>query len=116
MKMESSSTSQPTFHETLERLIDDTASRSNRSRSDICPFICNGKPINCNVFIVGTNPSSTVSWSQFWDYDSEAFDKNSWAKVDEQERAAKKLAQGKSRFRPQSVTRSRIEILINALG
>ncbi|WP_141104118.1 hypothetical protein [Noviherbaspirillum denitrificans] len=72
--------------------------------------------MQCDIFVVGTNPASTVSWASFWDKERATFNKEKWLHVYEEERAAKKRAQGKTGFHRWSTTRSRIEILNDALG
>lgn len=46
------------------------------------PFICNGSPLSCNVFIVGYNPATTMN-EEFWDFwrDGYGFDKSGWLKA-----------------------------------
>lgn len=104
------------FAERLESLMCETASLANRKKSDVRPFICSGKPTECDIFVLGTNPASTVSWASFWNAENEIFDKTGWIPAYEEERVAEKRAQGRSRVSRQSLTRRRIEILINTLG
>lgn len=65
---------------------------------------------------MGTNPASTVTWTPFWDRENEVFDKPGWLKIYEAERAEQKRNSGKTHFRTQSPTRSRIELLVNTIG
>ena len=104
------------FATALEGLITDTAQLSQRDVSEVRPFVCNGSPTDCNVFIVGTNAASAVTWSRFWDHEREVFDKTNWLRTYEAERAEQKRSRGKTRFRAQSPTRSRIELFVNAVG
>lgn len=112
--MESANTPISSFAVSLENLLRETARLSERDISEIRPFVCNGNPKNCDVFIVGTNAASTVSWSPFWDSEREIFDKAAWLQTYEHERAEQKRRKGKTRFRAQSPTRSRIELFVSA--
>ncbi|GAB3171173.1 hypothetical protein [Telluribacter humicola] len=55
------------FREQLQPLMTDSKSR---------PFVCNGSPLSCEVFIVGFNPATEMD-KPFWSYwsDTEGFDK-----------------------------------------
>ena len=37
------------------------------------PFTCNGSPLDCQVFIVGTNPATPLDFGHYWDWDSGLF-------------------------------------------
>lgn len=43
------------------------------------PFVCNGSPYDCKVFVVGHNPATKME-EGFWEYwcDCTGFDKDSW--------------------------------------
>lgn len=43
------------------------------------PFVCNGSPLDCKVFIVGTNSATEMS-ADFWDFwcSGKGFDKPAW--------------------------------------
>jgi len=43
----------------------------------IRPFVCDGSPLECRVFIVGFNPASSVPFWPFWQ-PPRGFDKASW--------------------------------------
>lgn len=70
------------------------------------PFVCDGSPLTCRIFIVGTNPARQVE-RQFWDFfrnDSRGFRKEEF--IQELE----KLDGGLTR------TRKYIEIVVDAAG
>ena len=47
--------------------------------TDLRPFVCDGSPLTCRVFIVGTNPGTPVGdWWTFWS-DDYGFDKSAWS-------------------------------------
>ncbi len=75
---------------------------------DIRPFVCEGSPLACEVFIVGLNPATE---GEFWKYWSarQGFDKASWFADYKQARQA----QGK---RPVSPTRRIIDRVVAAAG
>jgi hypothetical protein len=71
------------------------------------PFVCEGSPLDCQIFIVGFNPATTnVSFWDFWRLPY-GFDKKAWLPMYESEREE----QGKKR---QSSTRKRIERIVEA--
>ena len=42
------------------------------------PFVCEGYPMECDVFIVGINPATAMQ-SDFWSFwDNDQFDKRKW--------------------------------------
>lgn len=67
------------------------------------PFLCEGLPFGCNVFLVGTNPGKTTGFWQRWSAKT-GCDKRRW------------LEDYLSKHARYSPTRQRIEILIKALG
>lgn len=72
------------------------------------PFVCNGSPLECDVFIVGCNPA-TVMDADFWSYwrMGHGFDKDAWlADYKAQRRNAGK--------REVSPTRRAIEVLVES--
>ena len=75
---------------------------------DARPFVCEGDPLACRVFIVGTNPATqmTQPFGSFWTLDG-GFNKEAWLKSYEAHRAK----QGKRRRSP---TREVIERVIEA--
>jgi hypothetical protein len=52
------------------------------------PFVCDGSPLTCAAFVVGTNPATEVPFWPFWDA-SYGFRKADWRKAYEQARIAK---------------------------
>ncbi len=70
------------------------------------PFVCNGDPLNCKAFVVGTNPASEVPFFPFWD-DQTGFDRDRWLECYSSKRAA-------SGREPLSATRQRIERIVRA--
>lgn len=81
--------------------------------SDLRPFVCNGSPIECEVFIVGINPASEMS-CDFWDFwsDSHGFDKCTWFETYKAERRNRPLKPGKTRRNEVSNTRRVIEWIV----
>lgn len=76
------------------------------SQTRLRPFICEGSPIGCQVFIVGFNPATTMD-ATFWDFwrPGEGFDKSAWFEAYKNERASRPLRPGKTRRNPVSNTR-----------
>ncbi len=77
------------------------------------PFICDGNPLECTVFLVGTNPATEVSKSfwDFWNPDS-GFDKHAWFETYKHERKAKPLKPGRTRRNEVSTTRKYLEQVV----
>jgi hypothetical protein len=70
--------------------------------TDLRPFVCEGSPLDCDVFLVGIEPATAMQ-ADFWDFwGSDGFDKQKWVKQYRVERAKK----GKPRPSP---TRDNIE-------
>ena len=80
------------------------------------PFVCNGNPLECEVFIVGFNAATEMK-SGFYNFWSESFgfDKNRWFTSYINERMEKPLKQGKTRRNKISNTRQRIEWILSSL-
>lgn len=55
--------------------------------SDLRPFVCEGSPLDCNVFIVGYNPATSMN-SGFWDFwrTDYGFQKSAWLEAYRAER------------------------------
>jgi hypothetical protein len=70
------------------------------------PFVCNGNPYDCSIFLVGFNPASNVEFWKFWK-DECGFDKAGWSEA----YRAQRLAASRSEISP---SRKRIEELIIA--
>ena len=81
--------------------------------ADSRPFVCEGSPFECEVFLVGLNPASAMS-GDFWEFwsDDYGFDKRGWFEAYKQERRNRPLAPGKKRKNEISNTRSIIEWVI----
>ena len=79
------------------------------------PFVCDGSPLSCKIFLVGTNPASPMKAS-FWDFwdDTMGFDKASWLKAYIAERAARPLSPGRTHHMAISTTRRLIGHFIEA--
>ena len=72
--------------------------------STLRPFVCEGYPLECDIFIIGINPA-TSSETKFFDYwDGDKFNKSKWFEQYQNERAAR----GKRKSSP---TRTKIESL-----
>lgn len=73
------------------------------------PFVCDGNPLSCEVFIVGFNAATEMDAS-FWGFwnKKEGFDKSKWFDQYVQERMDKPLKPGKTRRNKVSSTRQRI--------
>lgn len=85
--------------------------------TDQRPFVCDGSPLDCRVFIVGLNPAS-ASERDFWEFwDCEAgFNKRAWFESYLAERAKRPLQPGKTRRNPISNTRRVLEWVISSAG
>ncbi|NCB80335.1 MAG: hypothetical protein EOM41_10455 [Bacilli bacterium] len=76
------------------------------------PFICDGNPFECSIFITGFNATTEMKakFDDFWSNES-GFNKNKWLQHYIIERQAKPLAPNKTRRNKLSATRQRIEWL-----
>ncbi|WP_278362221.1 hypothetical protein [Stutzerimonas kunmingensis] len=81
--------------------------------STLRPFVCEGSPLDCKVFIVGFNPASNMD-AGFWDFwrAGYGFDKAAWFDVYRYERRVKPLSPGKKRRTAVSRTRRIIELIV----
>ena len=81
--------------------------------TDLRPFVCEGSPLECEVFLVGINPASEMS-NDFWDFwsDSYGFDKRTWFEKYKLERMNRPLRPGKKRRNAVSNTRRVIEWIL----
>lgn len=86
-----------TFREQLQALMSDPKSR---------PFVCDGSPLTCGVFIVGFNPATEMD-QPFWAYwsDTSGFDKGAFMR---DYLAKRELSQPKG-------VRARIEKIVSRL-
>ncbi len=73
------------------------------------PFVCDGSPLDCRVFVVGTHPA-TVMTRSFWDFwnASRGFEKGPWLEQYITDRAKAPLKLGKTRRTKISNTRQRL--------
>lgn len=81
--------------------------------TDLRPFVCEGSPLTCRVFIVGFNPATEMS-SDFWKFWrlGYGFDKAAWFSEYLKDRQSRPLKPGKTRRPAVSNTRSRIDWVI----
>jgi hypothetical protein len=81
--------------------------------TDLRPFVCDGSPLTCDVFIVGFNPATTMS-ADFWQFWSPGmgFDKVAWFEAYKKDRQLKPLKPGKTRRNVVSRSRGVIEMII----
>jgi hypothetical protein len=85
--------------------------------TDLRPFVCDGSPLHCDVFIVGLNPASPMQ-ADFWDFwrNGAGFDRNNWFDVYRQERATRPLKPGKTRRPAISNSRRTIDWVVAEAG
>ena len=97
-----------TFQKELEALIG--------KPTDLRPFVCDGSPLVCKVFVVGLNPASEMD-GNFWDYwdSSRGFDKARWFEAYKKSRRERPLKSGKKRRNEVSNTRRVIEWIVVGL-
>ena len=76
------------------------------------PFVCDGNPLECNIFIVGINPATKmeINFEDFWNDDG--FDKQKWIEAYKNERANAPLKVGKKKRLLVSPTRRNIDHII----
>lgn len=81
--------------------------------TDLRPFVCDGSPLTCDVFIVGFNPATTMS-SEFWQFwrTGVGFDKVAWFAAYKKDRQLKPLKPGKTRRNAVSPSRRVIEMIL----
>lgn len=81
------------------------------------PFVCDGDPLTCDVFIVGFNAATEMKapfW-QFWS-NEQGFNRANWFATYVKERAEKPLKPGKTRRLAVSRTRACIELIVGELA
>ena len=80
------------------------------------PLICEGNPLDCEIFIVGIN-SATEMQNDFWSFWSEksGFNKSKWLESYILERKLKPLKPNKTRRNKLSNTRQRIEWIVETI-
>lgn len=81
--------------------------------TDLRPFVCEGSPLDCDVFLVGINPASEMS-VDFWHFwsDSYGFDKRAWYEEYKEERRNRPLKPGRKKRNEVSNTRRIIEEVV----
>ena len=79
------------------------------------PFVCDGSPLKCRIFIVGFNPATTMKAS-FWDFwrSGYGFDKKAWFEAYKEERRSRPLKPGRKWRNPVSNTRRVIDWIAEA--
>jgi hypothetical protein len=80
--------------------------------ADPRPFVCDGNPLDCNIFIVGINPATKMemNFENFWNEDG--FDKQKWIEAYKNERANAPLKAGKKKRILVSPTRRSIDHIL----
>jgi hypothetical protein len=80
--------------------------------TDLRPFVCDGSPLTCDVFIVGFNPATEMS-TDFWQFwrPGVGFDKAAWFEAYKKDRRLKPLKPGKTRRNAVSPSRRVIEMI-----
>lgn len=83
--------------------------------TDLRPFVCEGSPLACDVFLVGINPASPMS-VEFWDFwsDRYGFDKRAWFEKYKEERRNRPLKPGKKRRNEVSNSRRTIDVVVES--
>ncbi len=83
--------------------------------TDLRPFVCEGSPLECEVFLVGFNPASPMS-VDFWDFwkDSYGFNKCAWFEKYKYERRNRPLKRGRTRRNEVSNTRRTIDVVVES--
>lgn len=77
------------------------------------PFVCDGSPLDCEIFLVGANPATDMDkpfWA-FWDATS-GFRKSEWFEEYKAERLRRPLKPGKTRRNAVSNTRARLDWIV----
>ena len=83
--------------------------------SALRPFVCEGSPLDCQVFIVGFNPATSLS-ADFWRFwvSNYGFDKKAWFDSYCEERRTRPLKPGKKRRNAVSNTRRVMDWILEA--
>lgn len=76
------------------------------------PFVCDGSPLDCKVFIVGFNPTTSSDFWEFWQPDG--FNKSVWLETYKRTRLLEPFEPGKTRRSTISSTRRAIELIVEA--
>lgn len=95
----------------FERGLEDLIGRPSSLR----PFVCDGSPLETQVFIVGINPATAME-EDFWSYwrTSVGFDKGSWFKDYKRHREQQPLKLGRTRREAVSRTRRMLDLVVAA--
>lgn len=84
--------------------------------TDMRPFVCDGSPLDCQVFLVGHNPATDMS-ADFWDFwTPQGFDQAGWFDEYKRERAARPLRPGQTQRNKVSPTRRMINKVVEGAG
>jgi hypothetical protein len=64
--------------------------------TDLSPFVCDGSPLECQIFLVGFNPAAEMD-TDFWAFwqPGRGYDKAAWYSRYKTDRAARPLKRGK---------------------
>jgi hypothetical protein len=81
--------------------------------TDLRPFVCDGSPLQCEAFIVGFNPATTIE-EDFWQFwrPGYGFDKAAWFATYLKERQCRHIEKPKTRRNAVSNTRRVIEWVV----
>jgi hypothetical protein len=85
--------------------------------TDLRPFVCEGSPLDCTVFLVGLNPATSMD-ADFWEFwkSGQGYDKKRWYARYLAERAAKPPKPGRKFRRAVSPTRLNMEAFVEGAG
>lgn len=83
--------------------------------STLRPFICEGSPLACHVFVVGVNPATKMR-GDFWDYwrSGVGFNKDAWFDAYLRDRASQPLKPGRTRRQAISNTRRLLDVVVES--
>ena len=83
--------------------------------TDLRPFVCDGSPLECAIFVVGYNPATEMraDWWLFWD-PVRGYQRAAWFQEYQRERAIRPLKPGKTRRSAVSNTRRVIDWILDA--
>jgi hypothetical protein len=84
--------------------------------TELRPFVCDGSPLACSVFLVGYNPATAMR-SGFWDFwTDQGFKRDAWLDAYARERALMPLKPGMKSRPTVSPSRRVIEWIIEGAG
>ena len=84
-----------TFAEQLER-------HMPKPDPGVRPFVCDGSPLDCPVFVVGSNPATQMPFRQYWKPDEGGFQKRKFMND--------YLQKGRTKLHP-TITRARLALI-----